>query len=68
MDSETYSNQVIADYVNKNFYAVKFNAEQKTDVVLNGKTYKFLASGGRGYNELAAELLGGQMGYPLTVF
>jgi uncharacterized protein YyaL (SSP411 family) len=68
MDSETYSNPVIADYLNKKFYAVKFNAEQKTDVVLNGKTYKFLASGGRGYNELAAELLGGQMGYPSTVF
>lgn len=68
MDNETYSNPVIADYVNKYFYAVKFNAEQKTDVVLNGKTYKFLASGGHGYNELAAELLNGQLGYPSTVF
>jgi uncharacterized protein YyaL (SSP411 family) len=68
MDSETYSNPVIADYVNKNFYPVKFNAEQKTDVTLNGKTYKFLASGGRGYNELAAELLNGQLGYPSVVF
>ncbi len=68
MDTETFSNPVIADYLNKNFYSVKFNAEQKTDVVLNGKTYKFLASGGRGYNELAAELLNGQLGYPSVVF
>jgi uncharacterized protein YyaL (SSP411 family) len=68
MDEETYSNPVIADYVNKNFYPVKLNAEQKSDIVLNGKTYKFLASGGRGYNELAAELLNGQLGYPSTVF
>jgi uncharacterized protein YyaL (SSP411 family) len=68
MDSDTYSNQVIADYLNKNFYPVKFNAEQKADVTLNGKTYKFLASGNRGYNELAAELLNGQLGYPSVVF
>jgi uncharacterized protein YyaL (SSP411 family) len=68
MDSETYSNPVIADYVNKNYYPVKLNAEQKTDIILNGKTYKFQAAGGHGYNELAAELLGGQMGYPSTVF
>lgn len=68
MDTMTFRNQVIADYINMNFYAVKFNAEQKEDVVLNGKTYKFVASGRRGYNELAAELLNGQLGYPSVVF
>jgi uncharacterized protein YyaL (SSP411 family) len=68
MDNDTYSNPVIADYLNKNFYPVKFNAEQKADVTLNGKTYKYLASGSRGYNELAAELLNGQLGYPSVVF
>lgn len=68
MDSKTFSNQVIADYINNNFYAVKFNAEQKEDVVLNGKSYKYIASGKRGYNELAAQLLNGQLGYPSIVF
>ena len=68
MDNKTFSNQVIADYLNKNFYPVKFNAEQKADVSLNGKTYKYVASGSRGYNELAAELLNGQLGYPSLVF
>ncbi|HEX2394479.1 MAG TPA: DUF255 domain-containing protein [Bacteroidales bacterium] len=68
MDSKTFSNQVIADYINKNFYAVKFNAEQKDDVVLNGTSYKYVASGKRGYNELAAQLLNGQLGYPSIVF
>jgi len=68
MDAETFNNPVIADYLNKNFYPVKFNAEQKTDIILNGKTYKFQATGGHGYNELAAELLGGKMGYPSVVF
>jgi uncharacterized protein YyaL (SSP411 family) len=68
MDSKTFSNKVIADYLNKNFYPVKFNAEQKADVALNGKTYKFVASGSRGYHELAAELLNNQLGYPSVVF
>ena len=68
MDDKTFSNNVIADYINAKFYAVKFNAEQKTDVVLRGKSYKFIASGRRGYNELAAELLNGQLGYPSVVF
>jgi thioredoxin-related protein len=68
MDNKTFSNQVIADYLNKNFYPVKFNAEQKADVALNGKTYKFIASGTRGYHELAAELLNNQLGYPSVVF
>jgi thioredoxin-related protein len=68
MDSKTFSNKVIADYINSNFYAVKFNAEQKTEIALNGKIYKYVASGQRGYNELAAELLNGQLGYPSVVF
>jgi thioredoxin-related protein len=68
MDNKTFSNQIIADYLNKNFYPVKFNAEQKADVSVYGKTYKFVASGTRGYHELAAELLNGQLGYPSIVF
>lgn len=68
MDKETFNNSTIAAYLNSNFYAVKFNAEQKTDITLNGKSYKYVASGGRGYNELAYELLSGQLGYPSIVF
>lgn len=68
MDSMTFSNHIIANYINQNFYAVKFNAEQKSEVVLNGKSYKFIASGRRGYNELAAQLLNGKLGYPSVVF
>jgi uncharacterized protein YyaL (SSP411 family) len=68
MDTATFQNPVVADYLNKKFYPVKFNAEQKTDVVFEGKTYKFIPAGGRGYHELAAALLNGNMGYPSVVF
>jgi len=68
MDEKTYSNQVIAEYVNSRYYAVRFNAEQKEDVVLGGTTYKYVPNGTKGYNQLAAALLNGQLGYPSTVF
>jgi uncharacterized protein YyaL (SSP411 family) len=68
MDKNTFNNPVIAEYMNRNFYPVKFNAEQKENITLNEKVYKFVANGSRGYNELAAELLNGQMGYPSVVF
>lgn len=68
MDATTYSNATIVNYINDNFYAVKFDAEQKADVTINGTTYKYVGEGRRGYHELAAALLQGQMSYPSTVF
>lgn len=68
MDRDTYSREQIIDYVNDNFYAVKFDAEQKGDVQFNGHTFKFVPSGRRGYHELAAALTQNQLSYPTTVF
>ncbi len=64
MDASTFSNEVIAKYVNEKYYAVKFDAEQKGDIVFKGRTFKFVANGRRGYHELAAEIMGGKMSYP----
>ena len=66
MDKTTFADEKIAKYVNKNFYAVKLNAETKEEIVLNGKTYRFKPEWG--VNEIAAELLQGKMGYPSTVY
>lgn len=66
MDKSTFADEKIAKYVNKNFYAVKLNAETKEEIVLNGKTYRFNPKWG--VNEIAAELLQGKMGYPSTVY
>lgn len=68
MDATTYSNPEIIEYLNNNFYTVKFNAEQKEDITVMGQTFKFVAQGKRGYHELAAALLNGKMSYPSTVF
>lgn len=68
MDNKTYSDATIIEYINQNFYAVKFNAEQKEPINFNGKTFKFVAYGRRGSHELAASLLQGKLSFPSTVF
>jgi thioredoxin-related protein len=68
MDATTFANPEIVKYINENFYAVKFDAETKEAIQFKGKEYKFVASGYRGYNELAAQLLNGQLSYPTSVY
>ena len=68
MDKETFQHPVIADYINKNFYPVKLNAESKEEITFNGNTFKYVVQGSRGYHELAAGLLNGKMSYPSVVY
>ena len=68
MDDATFKNEVIAEKLNERFYAVKMNGEMKRNVDFRGKTYKFVASGRRGYHELPAGLMNGKMSYPTIVF
>lgn len=66
MDKKTFSNPDVIKYMNEHFYAVKFNAEAKEDVMFMGKKYSFAAE--HNANELAAQLMQGQMPYPTFVF
>jgi thioredoxin-related protein len=68
MDATTFQQAQIAKYVNKNYYAVKFNAEDKQDIDFKGRTFKFVKNGMRGYHELAAEITRGRLSYPTVVF
>jgi thioredoxin-related protein len=68
MDASTFINPVIVDYMNKNFYAVKFNAERKDTVNFNGKEYiNPNPNGARSSHQLAMELLSGRMSFPSFV-
>ncbi len=66
MEKSTFTNPAIATYVNEHYYAVRFNAESREPVTIEGKTYQ--------YNEqyrshgLALALLQGQLSYPTTVY
>ncbi|MBV6443010.1 MAG: DUF255 domain-containing protein [Haliscomenobacteraceae bacterium CHB4] len=68
MDSTTFMNPAVAQYLNEHYYPVKFNAEQQKDIVYKDKTYQFKKNGARGYHELAAAWLNNRLSYPTTVF
>lgn len=40
LDKNTFQNKDVANYVNKNYYAVKFNGEGNETVNFDGKTFK----------------------------
>jgi len=69
MDAATFSHPVIAKYLNTHYYAIKFNAEQKEDIVFQGHTFvNQNPSANRNAHDLAAAFLQGKMGYPSVVF
>ena len=68
LDATTFSDAEVANYINENFYPVKFNAEQKEEIEFQGTTFKFQKAGRRGAHGLAVELLNGRLGYPSYVY
>jgi thioredoxin-related protein len=69
MDAETFANPTIAKYMNDHFYCVKFDAESKDTIVLDGQTFVNPNPGSkRSTHKLAVELLRGKMSYPSYVF
>ena len=54
MDARTFQKELIASFVNEHFYAIKFDAEQKEDIIYDNKVYSYVSGfGKRGYHELA---------------
>jgi thioredoxin-related protein len=68
MMKTTYSNAGLANYINTNFYPVKFNAETKDTVEYNGKKYFPTSVNPKTPHELAIKFLGNSLSYPSTVF
>jgi uncharacterized protein YyaL (SSP411 family) len=70
MDATTFQDSAVVAYLQENFYPVKFNAEQKTDLLFRDYNFKYIApqGGSRGVHELAFSLLEGKLGYPSLVY
>jgi len=68
MDKNTFSNPQIAEYLNKYFYPVKFNAESKQDITYKGKVYKNNGTGSRPAHDFALALTNGQLSYPTSAY
>lgn len=65
MDKDTYANANVVEEMNKNFVAIKFNAEGRDTIKFNGKTYTYSAQ--YRSHQLAYILLKGYLAYPTTV-
>jgi thioredoxin-related protein len=68
MDQKTFSHPEIADYLNENFYPVKFNAESTAPITFQGKVFENRNQGRRSPHDLAAALLQGKMSYPSVAY
>lgn len=69
MDQSTFSDPIIIDYINQNFYAVKFDAERQDTVTFKGKDFVNANPGKkRSSHQLAQTLMSGKMSYPSYVF
>lgn len=65
MDKKTYANKNVSEYLDKKFYAVKLDAEMKSAILWNGKSYNF--NDQYRTNDFAIYLTNGQLSYPTTV-
>lgn len=68
MDATTFKDKDMIEYLNKEFYCVKLNGEDKNTITFKGKEYNFVDKGRRGYNELPANLMQGKLSYPTFIY
>ena len=68
MDKETFSHPVVAEYLNKHYYPVKFNAESFDSIVFEGHTFINEKKGARSTHQFAIALLQGQLSYPSVAY
>ena len=69
MDKETFTDEKIAEYLSKNFYCVKLDAEMTEAIDFNGHKFEYVQQGtSKGIHTLAYSLLDGNLGYPSIVY
>ena len=71
MQNTTLKNDSIIEQLNKKFYLINLNAEQKKDIVFNGHTFKYKPTGiNTGIHELAEQLatIDNKVAYPTISF
>lgn len=66
MDKKTLANKQVVDFINKNFYAVKLNAEGADSLTFKGKKYGRVSNSKM--NALVAEWMNNKVNYPTAMF
>lgn len=68
MKKETFNHPEIAQYINENFYAVRFNAETNKRVQFKDQTFTKKQGKKKRPHDLAIALLNGRMSYPSVAY
>lgn len=68
LDQLSLSQQHIAEYINENYYPVKFDAESKKPVYFMGQKYEYKRVVNSGYHTFAYKITHGRLNYPTLVF
>lgn len=66
MNATTFSDSLVAGYLNEKFYLVPFNAETKEAITFNGTTFQGAGKSGQ-FHELVAGLTKGNFALPTVV-
>ena len=68
MMKTTFSDPQVAGYINANFYAVRFNAEDASVFEYKGEKFYKNVGGSRTANQLTVKFLGNKLSYPSIVY
>jgi len=68
MSSTTYTNPLIANYINNNYYAVKLNAASQDTIRFMGQVFVNKGKGDYALHSLAAQLVGQNIMFPTVCF
>lgn len=71
MKNTTFKNTQVIELLNKKYYFIDFNAEEKRSITFNGTTFRYKPNGfNTGINQLAIELaaINGKLSYPTLCF
>jgi thioredoxin-related protein len=69
LDATTYQDKDVIEYLNKNYYAVRLDAEMKDTIFYDGRAFvNPEPDKSRSTHELAYALLSGKLSYPTLVY
>jgi len=68
MMKETFSNKSLANYINNNFYAVRFDAETMDTVIFKGKIYINPGVGRKPKHDFAKLIMNGRFSFPTITY
>jgi thioredoxin-related protein len=67
-EKQICSDSQVQSILNQDFYCVKLNIQETSNIYWNGRPFKWVDHGRQGYHQLAAELLRGQLNLSAQVY